>query len=94
MAVFSAAASYIFHLVASVSNVKLTCLPGTHPPVVSPKILSFVLYSLSCTPWLSMSGTLCSVIKHGLPFWSADGQEMNDHVILYIQPQNCAVTEP
>ena len=37
MALFSAGSSHICHLVASVSNVKVTCLPGTHPPVVSPR---------------------------------------------------------
>ena len=31
MALFSAGLSHICHAVASVSNVKLTCLPGTHP---------------------------------------------------------------
>jgi len=35
-------------------NVKLTCLPGTHPPVVFSKALSLVHYSLSCTPLLSV----------------------------------------
>jgi len=38
MALFSAGSSHICHLVASVSNVKPTCPPGTHPPVVSPRL--------------------------------------------------------
>jgi len=46
--------SHICHLVASVSNVKLTCLPGTHHPAVAPKALSLVHYSSSCTPLLSV----------------------------------------
>ena len=50
MALFSAVSSHICHLVASVTNVKPTCLPGTHPPAVSPKALSLVHYSSSCTP--------------------------------------------
>ena len=29
--------SHIYHLAASVSNVKPTCPPGTHPPAVSPR---------------------------------------------------------
>jgi len=41
MALFSAGSSHICHLVASVSNVKLTCLPGTHPPAVSPRLCSW-----------------------------------------------------
>jgi len=53
-ALFSAGSSHICHLVASVSNVKVTCLPGTHPPVVSPKALFLVHYSSSCTPLLSV----------------------------------------
>jgi len=54
MALFSAGSSHIRHLVASVSNVKLTCPPGTHAPAVSPKALSLVLYSSSWTPLLSV----------------------------------------
>ena len=38
MASFTAGSSHICHLVASVSNVKLTCLFGTHPPAVSPRL--------------------------------------------------------
>ena len=34
-------------------KVKLTGPPGTHPPAVSPKALSLVHYSSSCTPLLS-----------------------------------------
>jgi len=49
MALFSAGSSHICHLIASVSNVKLTCRSGTHPPAVSPDALSLVLYSSSCS---------------------------------------------
>ena len=51
MALFSAGSSHICHLVASVSNVQPTCLPGTHPPAVSPKALFLVHYSSSCRPY-------------------------------------------
>jgi len=51
---FSAGSSHIYHLAASVLNVKPTCPPGTHPPAVSPKALSLVHYSSSCTPLLSV----------------------------------------
>jgi len=54
IALFSARSSHICHLVASVSNVKPTCLPGTFPPAVSPKALSLVHYSSSCSPLLSV----------------------------------------
>ena len=54
MALFSAGSSHICHLAASVSNAKPTCPPGTHPPAVSPKALSLVHYSSSCTPLLSV----------------------------------------
>jgi len=37
-ALFSPGSSHICHLVAAVSNVKLNCLPGTHPPAVSPRL--------------------------------------------------------
>ena len=50
----SAGSSHICHLAASVSNVKPTCPPGTHPPAVSRKALSLVHYSSSCTPFLSV----------------------------------------
>ena len=50
---FSAGLSHICHLVVSVSNVKPTFPPGTHPPAVSPKALSLVHYFSSCTPLLS-----------------------------------------
>jgi len=53
MALFSAVSSHICHLAASVSNVKPTLPPGTLPPAVSPKALSLVHYSSSCTPLLS-----------------------------------------
>jgi len=51
---FSAGSSHIYHLAASVLNVKPTCPPGTHPPAVSPKALSLVHYASSCTPLLSV----------------------------------------
>jgi len=51
---FSAGSSLIYHLAASVLNVKPTCPPGTHPPAVSPKALSLVHYASSCTPLLSV----------------------------------------
>jgi len=54
MALFSAGSSHIYHLVASVSNAKLTCSPGTHLFAVSPKALSLVDYSSSCTPLVSV----------------------------------------
>ena len=57
MALFSACSSHICHLVASVSNVKLTSLPGTHPPAMSPKPLLFVMYT---TPLISS----CSLNHH------------------------------
>jgi len=53
MALFLAGSSHC-RLFASVANVKPTCLPGTHPPAVSPKALSLVHYSSSCTPLLSV----------------------------------------
>jgi len=37
-ALLSPGSSHICHLVAAVSNVKLNCLPGTHPPAVSPRL--------------------------------------------------------
>jgi len=54
MALFSAGSSHMCHLIASVSYVKPTCPPGTHSPAVSPKALSLVHYSSSCTPLLSV----------------------------------------
>ena len=48
---FSAGSSHIYHRVASVSNVKPTSLPGTHPPAVSPRLC----------PW---SSTLRHVALH------------------------------
>ena len=41
MALFSAGSSHNCHLVASMSNVKLTYLPGTHLPMVSPKLCPY-----------------------------------------------------
>jgi len=38
MALFSAGSCHICYLAASVSNVKLAYLPGTHPPAVSPRV--------------------------------------------------------
>ena len=70
MALFSAGSSHICHLAASVSNVKMTCLPGrhppvTHPPAVSPKVVFLVHYSSSCTPLLSVSLiSSCSLNHH------------------------------
>ena len=55
MALFSAGSNLICHLAASVLNVKPTCPPGTLPPAVSPKALSLVHYSSSCTPLLSVT---------------------------------------
>ena len=40
------------------SNLKLTCFPGTHPPALSLRAVSLVLYSLSCTPLLSVPSFL------------------------------------
>ena len=52
MALFSAGSSHICHFVASVSNVKLTCLPGTHPPAVFPQdsVLGPLLSVMYTTP--------------------------------------------
>ena len=44
--------SWCFHVKCETD---LTCLPGSHPTVVSPKALSLVHYSSSCTPLLSVS---------------------------------------
>ena len=52
-----AGSSHICHLAASVSNVKPTC-PGTRPHAVSPRALSLVHYSSSCTPLLSVPSFL------------------------------------
>ena len=46
------------------SNVKPTCPPGTHPPVVSPKALSLVHYSSSCTLVLSALSSSRSLNHH------------------------------
>ena len=55
---------HVCHLVASMSNVKPTCPPGTHPPVVSPKALSLVHYSSSCTLVLSALSSSRSLNHH------------------------------
>ena len=47
MALFSAGSHHICHLAASVSNVTIICLPGTHPPAVSPRFC-FRSFTLHC----------------------------------------------
>jgi len=65
MALFSAGSSHICHLVASLSNMKITCLPGTHPHAVSPKALFLVLlFIVMCTTPLSTLISSCSLNHH------------------------------